>query len=96
MITFTESLERAKSKGIAIHTPTEKQAKALLKAFDEKGYKWTSGVKLTTKAFYEFEKENTCYNFEPNKEVWYCALDWYQYKGYTIIEFEDIDFKENA
>ena len=40
MIKFEELLERAKTKEIAVHTNTEKQAKTLLKALDEKGYTW--------------------------------------------------------
>ena len=100
MITFTELLERAKSEKIAIHTPTEEQAKTLLKALDEKGYTWNSGDKLTTMTHYEDEKENTCYSFHNcfgkllDKKIMYSPLDWYQDEGYTIIEFSEIEFKE--
>ena len=102
MITFTELLERAKTEEIAIHTPTEKQAKALLKALDEKGYEWFSGNKLTTITRYENHKENTCYDFSIGidgklvfKKVMYSSLSFYQEEGYTIIEFSDINFKES-
>lgn len=105
MITFNELLERTKSEHIAIHTPTKKQAKALLKALDEKGYEWFSGNKLTTETQYEYEEENTCYDFYDydfydgvgkllDKKVMYSPLCWYQKYGYTIIEFTDIDFAE--
>ena len=100
MITFTELLELAKTEKIAIHTPMEAQAITLLTKLDKKGYVWSSGDKLTSEAFYEDEKENTCYSFYYchgkllNKKVMYSPLDWYQDFGYTIIEFGDIDFKE--
>lgn len=102
MITFTELLKRAKKEQIAIHTPTEEQAKALLKALDEKGYAWCDRDKLTTETNYEDEEENTCYSFRDcdgkllDKEIMYSPLDWYQDHDYTIIEFKDIDFRENA
>ena len=100
MITFKKLLERSKSEKIAVHTPTEEQAKILLSELDKRGYKWNGGDKLTTETNYEDEKENTCYNFTPdfrpilNKKIMYGPLDWYQDEGYTIIEFKDIDFAE--
>ena len=102
MITFNELLERAKSELIAIHTPTEEQAKTLLKALDENGYVWCGGDKLTTTTRYGNYKENTCYNFTPdfspilNKKIMYGSLGFYQDEGYTVIEFEDIDFAEKT
>ena len=95
MITFTELLERAKSERIAVHTPTEDQAKTILTELDKKGYTWSTGTKLTTETYYEYCKENICYDFDLNKKVYYCLLKFYQKYGYTIIEFSDIDFKES-
>ena len=95
-LSFSELLKRAKTEKIAIHTPTEEQAKALLKALVKKGYKWISGYKLTSETCYEDYKENTCYDFELNNKICYCRLNFYQQCGYTIIEFKAIDFKENA
>jgi len=96
MITFNELLERTENEKIAIHTPTEDQAKALLNELNKKGYKWSSREKLTTKTRYEYDEEDTCYNLEPNNRICYSSFAWYQRHGYTIIEFSDIDFKENA
>jgi len=100
MITFTELLKRAKKEQIAIHTANEEQAKALLKALDEKGYTWNSGDKLTTMTYYEDEKENTCYVFSRDylgekldKRVIYGSLEFHQENNYTVIKFKDIDFK---
>ena len=95
MITFNELLERAKTEKIVVHTPTEKQAKVLLKALDKKRYKWNTGTKLTTETWYKCYKEDTCYTLEPNNKICYGSFTWYQGEGYTIIEFTDIDFEEN-
>jgi hypothetical protein len=99
MITFNELLERAKTEEIVIHTPTEEQAKTLLKSLDENGYKWAGGEKLTDIICYEDFGQDTCYVFGcyslgVSKKVFYCSLDWYRDEGYTIIECGDIDFKE--
>ena len=93
-LTFSELLERAKREKIKVHTPTEEQAKKLLKALDERGYEWASETKLTIETWYAMYKENTCYHFELNKKVWYCSLDFYQKEGYKIVEFSDIDFTD--
>ena len=95
MITFTELLERAKSEKIAIHTPTEEQAQLLLSELDKRGYLWRGGNKLTDATYYE--NENTCYDFGMSNysdKVTYESLDWYQENNYTIVDFSDIDFKE--
>ena len=94
MITFNKLLERAKSEKIVVHTPTEKQAITLLTELDKRGYKWESGMKLTSAICYEVEKENTCYHFGLDKEVCFSPLEFYQKCECTIIEFTDIDFKE--
>ena len=100
MITFNELLERAKAKSVVVHTTTEEQAITLLKALDKKGYTWCGGVKLTA-THYKTYKENTCYDFSFDtdgilvfKKVMYGSLGFYQDQGYTIIEFENIDFAE--
>jgi len=100
-LSFSELLERSKSEKIAVHTPTEEQAISLLNELDKKGFTWVSGEKLTDRALYKHYKEKTCYTFHDiygkllDKEIMYSPLDWYQDEGYTIIEFSDIDFKEN-
>ena len=94
MITFTELLERSKSKKIVVHTPTEEQAKALLTELDKNGYTWCGGDKLTTRTNYEVYKEDTCYALEPNNTIYYSLFTWYQSESYTIIEFNDINFSE--
>ena len=95
MDTFEKLLERAKSEKIAIHTPTEEQAKALLSELDKKGYKWGGEDKLTTTTYYEVYKEDTCYSLELGNAIYYSLFTWYQSESYTIIECSDIDFNEN-
>lgn len=93
-LSFDELLERAKSEKLAIHTATEAQAIALLSELDKRGYTWHTGTKLTTRLSYWLYKENTCYDFDLNKEVWYGQLSFYQELGFTNIEFSEIDFKK--
>ena len=99
MIKFEELLERANSESIAVHTPTEEQAKTLLKALDKRGFRWASGINLTDDTRYEDRKQYTCYDFGASNypymnKVTYAPLDWYQGDDYTIIEFSEIDFEE--
>jgi hypothetical protein len=93
-LSLSELLERAKSEKIAVHTSTEGQAEALLKALDRNGYTWIKGEKLTDVTRYEDYGRNTCYNFEPNKKIMYDLFCFYQYEGYVIIECGDINFEE--
>ena len=99
MITFEKLLERANSgEEIAVHTATEDQAAVLLNELDKRGYKWASGIKLTDATIYEKYREKTCYEFngysDSPKAIMYGPLNGYQYDGCTIIEFSDINFKE--
>ena len=94
MITFNELLERAKSNDIAIHTPTEEQAKALLTELDKKGYRWNSGEKLTTKTLFGINGKDICYNLGSDNKVSFGSLEFFQEYDYTIIEFSNIDFAE--
>ena len=99
MITFKELLKRAKNEAISIHTLTKKQAKTLLIKLDKKEYKWASGKKLTSMTYYEVYKENTCYSVEsfirPDCNiVVFNSLDDAKKYDYAIIEFTDINFKE--
>lgn len=102
MITFTKLLKRAKREHIAIHTPTEKQAITLLTELDKRGYTWNSGRELTATTYYEDDGENTCYSFYDcygkllDKKVMCCSLEFYQGRGYTIIEFSEIEFKKEG
>ena len=94
MITFTELLERTKNEDIAVHTPREEQARALLKTLDKRGYIWSYGDKLTTRTWHEIFCESTCYRFDLNTKVYSCPLDFYQKGDYIVVEFSDIVFKE--
>ena len=95
MITFKKLLERAKSEDIAVHTPTEGQAKTLLKALDENKYLWSGGRDLTITSNYSLYKKDTYYVFGGDncKEVTFGSL-LYCSKIFRPIEFSEIEFKE--
>jgi hypothetical protein len=100
MITINELLERTKTEKIAIHTITEEQAITLLSELDKKECIWFGTARLITGTFYGEYKENTCYSLHEHykipsiKKVMYGPLNYYQERGYTIIECGDIDFQE--
>lgn len=66
----------------AVHCPTEELANEFLELAKEFGY----GIQGVN---YGEHKEKTCFNIEDD-EVYYCALDWYKKKGYTIVEFKPL------
>ena len=99
MITFTELLERTKDEVIAVHTPTEDEAKALLAKLDKRGYEWVSGNKLTDMTNYEVQKEKTCYVLRTSihsifNTVTFCPIQLCRERNYEIVEFTYIDFEE--
>ena len=101
MIKLSEIIARVKNEEIAIHTATEEQAITLLKTLDKRGFTWLGGEKLTNMARYEGFREKTCYVFSRDccgsklyKEIRYGSLKVHQECGYTIVEFQDINFKE--
>ena len=94
MITFEKLLERAKSEKIAICTTTKKQVLKLLLELDKSEFVWKRRSKVTVRicgrAIYKF-----FLTFGFDKKVMFNSLKFCQDEGYTIIEFSDIDFKEN-
>jgi len=90
MITFTELLKQANREKIAIHTPTEEQANALLKELDIRGLKWRDGdrYELDYNHWWFFE-ESTCYC--PFRGMFGLYKDYVD-EGSKIIEFEDVEF----
>lgn len=91
MITFEKLLERAKSEKIAICT-TKKQAVKLLLELDKSEFVWKKRNKVTaricSRATYKF------FLTFFDKKVMFNSLEFCQDEGYTIIEFKDINFKE--
>ena len=77
--------EIIKNKKMVIHTPTEKQANALLKELDKRGLKWCGGDSYS---LLKYCGENTFYRPFAGTYGWvnhHCP--------YQVIEFEDVDFE---
>lgn len=83
-----------------VHCKTEEQAKKLIKAAYEQGYKWqhddsTEG-KDNEKTFFTYYKEKTCYVFRGNR-ISFSSIDdvldlWNMlYTNFTLVESDDID-----
>ena len=99
MITFNELLEKSKTENIAVHTANESQALTLLSELDKKGYVWKPDSKLTAASCYFFFGADTHYFFgitnHPHCDrVKFGTLCDAKDEGCAIIEFTDIDFKE--
>lgn len=83
-----------------VHCKTEEQAKKLIKAAYEQGYKWqhddgTEG-KDNEETFFTYYKEKTCYVFRRNR-ISFSSIDdvrdlWKMlYTNFTLVESDDID-----
>ena len=83
-----------------VHCKTEEQAKKLIKAAYEQGYKWqhddsTEG-KVNEETFFTYYKEKTCYVFRGNR-ISFSSIDdirdlWKMlYTNFTLVESDDID-----
>ena len=83
-----------------VHCKTEEQAKKLIKAAYEQGYKWqhddsTEG-KGDEETFFTYYKEKTCYVFRGNR-ISFSSIDdvrdlWRMlYTNFTLVESDDID-----
>ena len=87
-ITVNEFFQLKDTKKLAIHPRNEENAKALCKAFDEKGHHWFNGTKyVENNYYYNVFGKRTCYSNGGT----YGDIDSYKIEGFTIIEFEDVD-----
>ena len=83
-----------------VHCKTEEQAKKLIKAAYEKGYKWQHDDSIEGKdneeTFFTYYKEKTCYVFRGNR-ISFSSIDdvrdlWKMlYTNFTLVESDDID-----
>ena len=83
-----------------VHCKTEEQAKKLIKAAYEQGYKWQHEDSIEGKdneeTFFTYYKEKTCYVFRGNR-ISFSSIDdvrdlWKMlYTNFTLVEFDDID-----
>lgn len=83
-----------------VHCKTEEQAKKLIKAAYEQGYKWQHEDSIEGKdneeTFFMYYKEKTCYVFR-GKRITFSNIDdirdlWKMlYTNFTLVESDDID-----
>lgn len=83
-----------------VHCKTEEQAKKLIKAAYEQGYKWQHEDSIEGKdneeTFFTYYKEKTCYVFRGNR-ISFSNIDdvrdlWEMlYTNFTLVESDDID-----
>ena len=78
---------------LAIHCNTKGKANKLLKAFDKAGYRWITGIEYGKGVtFWYVYGENTCYSNRRD----YCDISSLKEEGYRILEFEKIEFEDDA
>lgn len=68
-----------------VNCKTEEEAITLLKEYEKHG-----GEKYDGKPMYNTYLEETCYEFEENKDWSYCDKDYYIKHDYNIIAFSDL------
>lgn len=83
-----------------VHCKTEEQAKKLIKAAYEQGYKWQHEDSIEGKdneeTFFTYYKEKTCYVFRGTR-ITFSNIDdvrdlWKMlYTNFTLVESDDID-----
>lgn len=75
---------------IAVHCKTEKEAKDFCRKMHEHGMKWNGGFSYLDYTSYRIYRERTCYIAKGE----YCFKNYYEKKGYTILEWSDYMQKE--
>ena len=70
------------------HVETQEAYDTLMSELEEKGYKWLSGHKPTSKNYWNEDKENTCIAIS-GKDITFDSIEWYkeEYPDISIIEY---------
>lgn len=79
-----------KDNKIAVHCKTEEEAVDFCKQMHEHGMKWNGGFSYLDYTNYRIYREGTCYIAKGE----YCFKNYYEKKGYTILEWSDYMQKE--
>ena len=79
-----------KDNKIAVHCKTEEEAVGFCKQMHEHGMKWNGGFSYLDYTNYRIYRERTCYIAKGE----YCFKNYYEKKGYTILEWSDYMNKE--
>lgn len=75
---------------IAVNCKTEEEAKDFCKRMHEHGMKWNGGFSYLDYTNYRIYREGTCYIAKGE----YCFKNYYEKRGYTILEWSDYMQKE--
>lgn len=70
---------------IAVHCKTEEEAVDFCKQMHEHGMKWNGGFSYLDYTNYRIYREGTCYIAKGK----YCFKNYYEKRGYTILEWSD-------
>lgn len=79
-----------KDNRIAVHCKTEEEAVDFCKQMHEHGMKWNGGFSYLDYTNYRIYREGTCYIAKGE----YCFKNYYEKRGYTILEWSDYMQKE--
>lgn len=79
-----------KDNRIAVHCKTEEEAVDFCKQMHEHGMKWNGGFSYLDYTNYRIYREGTCYIAKGG----YCFKNYYEKRGYTILEWSDYMQKE--
>lgn len=79
-----------KDNKIAVHCKTEEEAVDFCKQMHEHGMKWNGGFSYLDYTNYRIYREGTCYIAKGK----YCFKNYYEKRGYTILEWSDYMQKE--
>lgn len=74
-----------KDNKIAVHCKTEEEAVDFCKQMHEHGMKWNGGFSYLDYTNYRIYREGTCYIAKGK----YCFKNYYEKRGYTILEWSD-------
>ncbi len=80
----------ASKNKLAIHTPTEEQAKTLCKVFEKMGKKWNDGASYEEFVEWEWFKSAMCYTNKNECSDKLVAEN----SGYTTYEFDEVDIEK--
>ena len=71
------------------HVETQQAYDELMSELEEKGYKWLSGYKPTSKNYWSEDNEDTCITIS-GKKITFDSIEWYkkEYPNILIIEYK--------
>ena len=86
-----EFFEKWKNKRVVMWCKKEEYAKEFCRLMSKQGLIWKSGSEYINKNYWDVYGEQTAYEFNLNE---FADKNFYEYKGYTILDFEDYINKE--